>query len=318
LENKKVIILEGGFNEEHEVSLSTAKEVKKAILELNYDVNTILVNPNNFNEIIKKNKGDIYFNALHGPFGEDGKIQNILYKNKLKFTHSGEKASIKAFNKILTKKSISNLNIDILESFVFSKSELNEKIIEDFLLNLGPIVLKPVSSGSSYGVKIIQNINDLKKIFKNKSLQKEIYKNHEDLMVEKYIKGKELTVGVFEDEKESKSIDVTEIISKNIFFDYQAKYTKNMSLHNIPADIPKNIYKQCLDNAKMVHDTLGCRGITRSDFIYDELNQKVFFLEINTQPGLTPISLVPEQLKYHNINFTSLIDKLLLNSSCQK
>ena len=174
MENKKVIILEGGFNEEHEVSLSTAKEVKKAILELNYDVNTILVNPNNFNEIIKKNKGDIYFNALHGPFGEDGKIQNILYKNKLKFTHSGEKASIKAFNKILTKKSISNLNIDILESFVFSKSELNEKIIEDFLLNLGPIVLKPVSSGSSYGVKIIQNINDLKKIFKNKSLQKEI------------------------------------------------------------------------------------------------------------------------------------------------
>ena len=128
-------------------------------------------------------------------------------------------------------------------------------------------------------------------------------------MIEKYIKGRELTVTVFENDGISQSVEVTEIISKNLFFDYRAKYTKGLSQHILPANLPKNIYHQCLSYAKIVHDILGCRGITRSDFVYDE--KKIYFLEINTQPGLTPVSLVPEQLSHKNINFDLLIKKII-------
>ena len=133
-------------------------------------------------------------------------------------------------------------------------------------------------------------------------------------MLEPFIEGRELTVAVVDENRKSNAIEVTEIISDNIFFDYEAKYSKGFSKHILPANIPEQIYQQCLDNAKIVHDILGCRGVSRSDFLYDEKNDKLFFLEINTQPGLTPLSLVPEQLNFNNINFTIFIDKLI-NSS---
>ena len=128
-------------------------------------------------------------------------------------------------------------------------------------------------------------------------------------MIEKYIKGRELTVTVFENNGMSQSVEVTEIISKNLFFDYKAKYTKGLSKHILPANLPKKIYDECLSYAKIVHDILGCKAITRSDFIYDE--KTIYFLEINTQPGLTPVSLVPEQLSHKNINFDLLIKKII-------
>mgnify|MGYP001442716374 CR=1 FL=1 len=130
-------------------------------------------------------------------------------------------------------------------------------------------------------------------------------------MIEKYINGRELTVSVIEDKGISKPVEVTEIISKNNFFDYKSKYTKGFSKHILPAKLPKEIYKKCLKKAKIIHDTIGCKGISRSDFLYDEKQKKLFFLEINTQPGLTPISLVPEQLKYNKISFNLLISKIL-------
>ncbi len=183
---------------------------------------------------------------------------------------------------------------------------------------IGPFVLKPVSSGSSYGVQLIKSQEDIRLLLGNSLKQKLLYKNHNNLMVEPYIEGKELTVAVIEENKKSKAIEVTEIISNNLFFDYKAKYTKGFSKHILPANIPDNIYQECLDSAKNIHDILGCRGISRSDFLYDERNKKLYFLEINTQPGLTPVSLVPEQLNYNNIDFTTLIDKLLKASSCQE
>ena len=136
-------------------------------------------------------------------------------------------------------------------------------------------------------------------------------------MAEPYIEGKELTVTVIEDNKISKAVEVTEIYSNNLFFDYQAKYSKGFAKHILPAKIPKDIYDKCLSFSKIAHDTIGCRGISRSDFIYDQKSNNIFFLEINTQPGLTSVSLVPEQLKYHNISFHDLINKLLFASSCQ-
>ena len=287
-------------------------------MDLNYNLQSIEVDPKNFHEKIIKFNVDICFNALHGPFGEDGKIQQILFDNKIKFSHSGVKASRIAFDKSLTKKAIEKTGINYPESILFNKSKLNEKMFKEFFEKLGPFVLKPVSSGSSYGVQLIQSVEDIKLLFRNSLEQRVLYENHDNLMVEPYIEGKELTVAVIEENRKSKAVEVTEIISNNLFFDYKAKYTKGFSKHILPANIPNQAYQQCLDKAKIVHDTLGCSGVSRSDFLYDETNEEIYFLEINTQPGLTPISLVPEQLNYNNIDFTTLIDKLLKASSCQK
>ncbi len=318
LTNKNILVLEGGHNEEHEVSLSTAIEVKKAILELNYNLQSIEVDPRNFHEKINKFKIDICFNALHGPFGEDGKVQQILFNNKIKFSHSGVKTSTIAFNKHLTKIAIDKTGIDYPKTILLNNSKLNEKTFKYTLEQFGPFVLKPVSSGSSYGVQLIKSKEDIDLFFENILDQKELYKNHDNLMLEPFIEGRELTVAVVDENRKSNAIEVTEIISDNIFFDYEAKYSKGFSKHILPANIPEQIYQQCLNNAKIVHDTLGCRGVSRSDFLYDETNKKIYFLEINTQPGLTIVSLVPEQLNYNNIDFTMLIDKLLKASSCQE
>jgi len=318
LNKKNILILEGGYNEEHKVSLSTAKEVKKAIIKLNYNLKSIKVNPKNFHNKIKGYNVDICFNALHGSFGEDGTVQQVLYDNKIKFSHSGVNASKIAFNKYLTKKAIKNTNIQYLNSYLFVNSQLNIKNLESLFDKIGSFILKPVSSGSSYGVKLIKSKDDIKPLFEKILNKKLLYKKHDNLMIEPYIEGKELTVAVIEEHNRSKAIEVTEILSENLFFDYQAKYTKGFSKHILPANIPKHIYQKCLLNAKKVHDILGCRGLSRSDFLYNEKNKKLYFLEINTQPGLTPISLVPEQLNYNNIDFITLIDKLLKNSSCQE
>ena len=138
------------------------------------------------------------------------------------------------------------------------------------------------------------------------------YRNHNKLMIEKYIRGRELTVSVYENKKTTQAVEVTEIFSSRSFFDYKAKYTKGLSKHILPAKLPKKVYKQCLSFAITVHNKLRCKGISRSDFLYDEKN--IYFLEINTQPGLTPISLVPEQLSHKNIDFDTLIKRIIESS----
>jgi len=273
------------------------------------------VNPSNFHLKIKKFENiDICFNALHGSYGEDGTIQEILLNNNLKFTHSDVQASKNAFNKNLTKLAISKTKVNYLKSLEITKKE----IVRDYFINLfkdiGAFVLKPTSSGSSFGVIIFIKIDDIDLFFNNIQQQIKTYKYHNNFIIEPYINGRELTVAVNEEKGMSKSIEVTEIISKNIFFDYEAKYSKGFSQHILPALIPNKIYYECLSNAKIVHDILGCRGLSRSDFLYDEEKDQLYFLEINTQPGLTPLSLVPEQLNYNKINFTSLIDNLINTS----
>ena len=316
---KKILILEGGFNEEHDVSLSSAKEVRKAIDALNYQSESIIVNPVDFSEKIKKHIDiDLCFNALHGPFGEDGLIQEILYRNKLNFTHSDSMASKKAFDKILTKKSLQNTEISFLKSIEISKNNFNKDKLIYIFKKIGSFVLKPTSSGSSYGVTIIKDIDDLENFLDNIDGQSQLYKNHSKFMIEPFINGRELTVAVYEENSKSIPLEVTEIKTKNDFFDYKAKYSKGLSIHILPAQIPKKIYNDALKYAKIAHDSLGCKAISRSDFIFDEFNQKLFFLEINTQPGLTPLSLVPEQLNYNNINFIELIKKIIDSASCQK
>ena len=317
MNNLKIGILKGGKNEEHQISLLTAEEVKKAVLELDHKPILVSVDPINFHEKIKELEFDICFNALHGPFGEDGKVQKILFDNNIKFSHSGINASKIAFNKNLTKKNIKNSDINYPNSISIDISVLKKKELLDALNDFGKLVLKPVASGSSYGVQLIESKKEVEIFFQKISVQKNIYKNHNQLILEPFINGKELTVTVLEDNNQSKAIEVTEIESSSPIFNYKAKYTKGFSKHICPAKIPKSIYQECLINAKKVHDILGCRGISRSDFLYNEESNKVYFLEINTQPGLTPVSLVPEQLLYNNIDFITLIDKLIKASSCQ-
>ena len=307
---KKILVLEGGFNEEHEISLNTSKEVQNSLARMKFKFDVLQVNPKNFSEkIVFYDNNVLCFNALHGTYGEDGTIQKILENKKITFTHSDSKVSKIAFDKNLTKKKIKNSEVVFLESIVFDKSQLEIDQFYKAYKRFSSFVLKPVSSGSSFGVKIFYSIKDIENFFLNFGKEIKIYKNIKKFMIEKYIKGRELTVTVFENNGMSQSVEVTEIISKNSFFDYKAKYTKGLSKHVLPANLPKKIYHQCLSYAKIVHDILGCKAITRSDFIYDE--KQIYFLEINTQPGLTSVSLVPEQLNHKNINFDLLIKKII-------
>tara|TARA_Y100000590_G_C15514620_1_gene936770 strand:+ start:31 stop:969 length:939 start_codon:yes stop_codon:yes gene_type:complete len=310
---RKILVLEGGFNEEHEISLKTSREVQKSLKKLNYLYEVLSVNPRNFFKIVENYKENfLCFNALHGTYGEDGQIQKILERNKILFTHSSSKSSKIAFNKNLTKLSIKETGVKFLDYVVCNKSQINKEFLENAFSRFKSFVIKPVSSGSSFGIKILKTPTDIENFILKYDSEMIIYKNHDELMIEKYINGREMTVTVFEDNNKSESIAVTEIISKNNFFDYNAKYTKGLSSHIIPANLTKEIYDKCMSYAKIIHDKIGCKNLSRSDFLFSE--DEIYFLEINSQPGLTPLSLVPEQLMYKNINFDLLIKKIIESS----
>ena len=198
------------------------------------------------------------------------RYKKFLKKNKLSFTHSDSKASKIAFDKNLTKSKIKKSKVVTLESIILDKCQIRIDHLKEIYNKLSSFVLKPVSSGSSFGVKIFKSKNDINKFFLNYENEIKKYKNHGKLMIEKYLRGRELTVTVYENKKNSQAVEVTEICSTRPFFDYKAKYTKGLSKHIIPAKLPEKMYKQCLSSAKIVHDMLNCRGISRSDFLYDE------------------------------------------------
>ena len=276
MKNLKILILEGGFNEEHEVSLLTGKEVKKSLKKLDIKFDSILVNPKNFEqEINNYDQEYVCFNALHGTFGEDGKIQKILDEASFKYTHSNANSSLIGFDKRLTKESIVGTSIIYPEYISISFREITKEILISLYHDYGAIILKPILSGSSFGINILKNIDAIDLFTKNIVDNLDIYKNHNEIMIEKYIEGRELTVSVIEKNNISEAIDVTEIISYNNFFDYKSKYTPGFSKHILPANIPPKIYEECKYQAKTVHDKINCNGVSRSDFIYD--NEKLFF-----------------------------------------
>ena len=308
----EILILEGGFNEEHKVSLTTAKQVKKVFKKNKINYRSLIVNPRTFENIIDKYSNKlICFNALHGTFGEDGKIQKILKKKKFKFTHSGIYASKNCFNKINSKKMLTKYKISTPIFFEIKPNLLNESYLNKYKKKFDKFIIKPNESGSSFGIRIIKTKNDLDNLIKNLKNYKKELKYHNSLIIEKYINGKELTVSVLEIYNKLQSLEVTEILSKNKFFDYKAKYSKGFAKHILPANIPSNIYKRCLRIALRAHRILKCNIISRTDFIYDKKSNKIFYLETNSQPGLTAISLVPEQAKFKNITFEEIILQLI-------
>ena len=309
----EILILEGGFNEEHKVSLNTANEVKKVFEKNKINYKSLIVHPQNFESVIDKYSNKlICFNALHGTFGEDGKIQKILKKKKFKFTHSGIYASKNCFNKINSKKMLTKYKIPTPIFFEIKPNLLNESYLNKYKKKFDKFIIKPNESGSSFGIRIIKTKNDLDNLIKNLKNYKKELKYHNSLIIEKYIKGKELTVSVLEIYNKLQSLEVTEILSKNKFFDYIAKYSKGFAKHILPANIPSNIYKRCLRIALRAHKILKCNIISRTDFIYDKKSNKIFYLETNSQPGLTAISLVPEQARFKNISFEEIILQLII------
>ncbi len=311
MKNKKILILEGGLNEEHEISLETSKEVKKILTKNKIKYSSIKVNPSNFEKKIIKYKNHVCFNALHGTFGEDGKIQKILKNHNIKFTHSGVQSSRNCFDKILTKKIISSNKILTPNYKVLEFKDLNLKNLLKLKKLFKKFVIKPNNSGSSYGIKIIKNLQELNFFIKNLKIYKKNIPINNKFIVEEYIEGKELTVSTIKFTNKIIALAVTEIKFKNDFFDYKAKYSKGYAKHILPANISKNNYQKCLKLAGKSHKILKCNSITRTDFILENKTDKLYFLETNTQPGLTSVSLFPEQILFKKISFENTILEIL-------
>ncbi len=312
---KKILILQGGYNEEHEVSIKTSREIIKVFKKLKINFKILTVNPLTFeNDILKYSNDHICFNALHGPFGEDGKIQKILKINKFKVTHSNHISSQNCFKKIKSKKIISKYKILTPEYDVIKVKDINKQYLMETKKNFGKFVLKPESSGSSNGLVIIRSIRDLLNFSKklNKFINR--FDKNEKFLVEKYISGTELTVSVIKDHSIFKPIEVTEIVSLNNSYDYKAKYTKGLSKHFIPARITRKNYQKCLKIALKIHKIFKCNTLSRVDFILNKQQNKIYFLEINSQPGLTKMSLLPEQANFKKISFENIVRELINDS----
>lgn len=296
--NKKVLLLYGGFSAEREVSISARKDISHALQSKNYTVvEHELTDTWQLVEVLQSTHPDVVFNGLYGNWGEDGEIQGLLDLLQIPYTHSGLKASVLGMDKYLTKLIAAHNGI--------KTAPAEKKHAEDYVKHGTaidyPYVVKPVCDGSSVGVYIIKQPSDCAKIrFDN--LQNEI-------LIEKYITGRELTVMCLE----GKSFAVTELKAQNEFYNYQAKYTAGMTTHILPADLPAEVTAQCCRAAETIHHALGCNTVSRSDFRYNP-EDGVVFLEINTAPGMTSLSLVPEQARYAGISYADLCDKLVKNA----
>ena len=296
----RVALLKGGINSENNVSLKTAEACSYALKELKYELIEIDIK-DQFISKITDGKVRKCFNALHGSYGENGSIPGLLNCLKVPYTHSGVLASSIAINKKLTKEILSKIGISFPKPVKLNKS----KYLSPVNYNQ-KFVIKPNSEGSSIGVKIIPKDN-------KENILSSFWDNSDDLIAEEYIHGQELTVGVLN----GKSLCVTEIISEiNTFYDYSSKYIKDGSKHIIPANIPDKIQKQALKWAEKSYKLLNCRGVIRADFRFDQTANKLFMLEINTHPGMTETSLIPEQAEHCGISFVNLIRIIMEGAQC--
>ena len=294
-----VVVLSGGWSNEREISLITGAAVEGALIESGYRVKLIDVGKDVSSLLTSLDpKPDVVFNALHGRYGEDGCIQGLLNYLDVPYTHSGVLASALAFNKPVAKAMMVAAGIKVAEHQLATY----EQFLDGNVMT-PPFVVKPQNEGSSVGVRIVQ-VGD---VFKPK---KDEWVFGEELMIEKFIPGRELTVTVMGD----RPLAVTEVITGRNFYDYDAKYIKGGSKHILPAELPKVIYDEALQVSLLAHNSLKCRGISRVDIRYDGKN--LYVLEVNTQPGMTPTSLAPEQAAYLNISFNELVIWLVENAVC--
>ncbi|PKU22691.1 D-alanine--D-alanine ligase [Telmatospirillum siberiense] len=305
--SKRVVVLMGGFSVEREVSLNSGAAVAGALEKAGYAVATIDVRRDLRTLVagLEATKPWVVFNALHGRFGEDGSIQGILDIMKIPYTHSGLRASALAMDKPTAKSIFTAAGIPVPEGRIVRKDDV---LAGDVLPR--PYVLKPLNEGSSVGVHIVREGEN------GNPLAGEDWPFGDFVLAERFIPGRELTVGVMGD----KALAVTEITSERGFYDYTAKYAAGGSLHLIPAPVPPEIQQAAMEIAVKGHQALGCRGVSRADLRYDDTEPgqpgKLYMLEINTQPGMTSTSLVPEQAAHAGIGFADLVTWMVENAQC--
>ncbi len=303
--SRNVAVLMGGWSSERAVSLVSGDAVARALVEAGYsatahdigrDVAALLARLTPRPEVI--------FNALHGRWGEDGCIQGLLEILGIPYTHSGVLASALAMNKPIAKRLFQDAGIRCAEHVIV---HLDDVLARDVMPR--PYVIKPLNEGSSVGVHIVREDDD------TPALDTASWRFGEQVMVERYIAGREIAVAVMGE----RALGVTEIRPLSGFYDYDTKYTEGRAEHLVPAPLPPAAYEEALAHALTAHRTLGCRGVTRADMRYDDtLGEpgRVYLLEINTQPGLTPLSLVPELAAHADIGFTDLVSWMVENAAC--
>ncbi|MFC3713045.1 D-alanine--D-alanine ligase [Sphingoaurantiacus capsulatus] len=298
---KHVVVLMGGWSAEREVSLTSGRGIAEALRSLGHRVTEIDMGRDVAARLLEA-KPDVVFNALHGTPGEDGTVQGMLDLMGIPYTHSGLATSVVAIDKELTKQVLSRAGVRLPGGKV-----IESKSVHDGDPLPRPYVLKPVNEGSSVGVAIVTDSSNY-----GNPISRDVpgpWADYDQLMAEPFIAGRELTVAVLDDEP----LAVTELQAKGDFYDYEAKYTDGITTHICPAELPAEVTKAAMEMALKAHRVLGCRGASRSDFRYDDRLgvDGLFLLEVNTQPGMTPLSLVPEQAKYRGIDYATLVGRIL-------
>lgn len=296
-----VAVLMGGWSAEREVSLMSGNDIAIALEKNGHQVTRIDMD-RNVAMVLDAVKPDVVFNALHGCPGEDGTVQGMLDLMQIPYTHSGLVTSVIAIDKELTKQQLVPAGIRMPEGKMVKSGDIFEA---DPLPR--PYVLKPVNEGSSVGVAIVTDRGNY-----GNPIGRDVegpWLEFDELLAEPFIKGRELTTAVVG----GKALCVTELKTKTGFYDYDAKYTEGLTEHICPAEIPADIEKLCLDYALRAHEVLGCKGTSRTDYRWDdELGAEgLFVLETNTQPGMTPLSLVPEQAKQMGISYEELVEMIV-------
>jgi D-alanine-D-alanine ligase len=297
-----VVVLMGGWSSEREVSLTSGQGVVEALRSRGWTNVTPVDMDRNVAQVLTAIRPDVVFNALHGTPGEDGTVQGMLDLMQIPYTHSGLETSVIAIDKELTKMVLVPAGIRMPKGEVVASQSLHDG---DPMAR--PYVLKPVNEGSSVGVAIVTTESNY-----GNPIGRDVegpWKHFERLLAEPFVKGHELTVAVLNGE----ALCVTELKPKVGFYDYDSKYTDGLTEHVCPAEVPDNIAQAMLDMAARAHNLLGCKGASRSDFRWDEEQGEagIYLLEVNTQPGMTPLSLVPEQARQRGIEYGELVERLI-------
>ena len=299
---KKVMLIYGGISSEREISIISSKGINDSLIRNNYEVIRIDADEN-LELQIKKHSPDVIFNALHGTWGEDGKVQKIIELTNVPYTNSGIRASELAMDKYKSSEVFMSINLNYPKTFLTSLRSIQNKDLMNY-----PYVLKPNNEGSSVGVGIIKNENDKKKYVDQN-------KERDEILIQEFIDGKEIQVAVYGDNKTGS----IEIDPKNEFYDYESKYFDNGQTKHI---LPPRITMQQMDFVEKLaleaHNALGCKGISRTDFILEKKSEIFYILEVNTQPGMTPTSLVPEIAKSKGTDFDELINWILNDASTNR
>jgi len=296
-----VAVLMGGWSAEREVSLSSGAGVADALESLGHRVSRIDMD-RNVARVLEEIRPDVVFNALHGTPGEDGTVQGLLDLMDIKYTHSGLTTSVIAIDKELTKQQLVPAGIRMPSGKVVESESLYQA---DPMAR--PYVLKPVNEGSSVGVAIVTNEGNY-----GNPIARHVegpWQEFKSLLAEPFIRGRELTVAVLGRE----ALAVTELRPRSGFYDYDAKYTDGMTEHVCPADVPDDVRDAAMEMALKAHNILGCKGTSRSDFRWDDEQgiEGLYLLEVNTQPGMTALSLVPEQAKYRGMSYADLVQRIV-------